>query len=92
MIPLLEDVRGVQSNATFIMILEKDFMSDELEVKRFTEKFKCIIVTGKGFPYITTRIFLRYLVDNLQISVYALVDCDPSGIEIACCYWFDSDE
>ncbi|KAJ7387731.1 endodeoxyribonuclease [Desmophyllum pertusum] len=50
----------------------------------------CIVITGKGFPDVSTRMMVRQLWCTLQIPILALVDADPHGIEILSVYKFGS--
>ena len=47
-----------------------------------------IVITGKGSPDYSTRIFSRMLSRRLKLPVFYLGDCDPYGIEILCTYTF----
>jgi meiotic recombination protein SPO11 len=38
---------------------------------------------GKGYPDLVTLKMIRKLRDRLNLKVFALVDCDPYGVEIA---------
>lgn len=53
---------------------------------RFTERLPCILVTGRGFPDLATRIFVFRLQTALQIPVYGLTDCNPFGLSILLTY------
>ncbi|XP_057441014.1 meiotic recombination protein SPO11-1 isoform X3 [Lotus japonicus] len=57
---------------------------------QFCNANRCIIITGRGYPDIPTRRFLRLLVDNLHLPAYCLVDCDPYGFDILTTYRFGS--
>ncbi|KAL9979927.1 hypothetical protein ACROYT_G008447 [Oculina patagonica] len=50
----------------------------------------CIVITGKGFPDVNTRMMVRRLWCTLQIPILALMDADPHGIEILSVYKFGS--
>lgn len=50
---------------------------------------------GKGYPDLSTRIFLHRLsaastTDNMTIPILALVDLDPDGLSIMCTYKYGS--
>ncbi|KAG9443487.1 hypothetical protein H6P81_014827 [Aristolochia fimbriata] len=57
---------------------------------RFCDRNCCIVLTGRGYPDVATRRFLRLLVENLMLPVYCLVDCDPHGFDILATYRFGS--
>lgn len=79
------------SEAKYILVIEKEATYQRLiDVKLTTKCGPCILITGKGFPDINTRIILRKLSESLQIPVLALVDADPHGMEIMCVYKYGS--
>ena len=49
---------------------------------RFYNKYKCIVITGKGQPDVATRLFLHKIRAQLKIPVLALVDSDPYGLKV----------
>ncbi|KAG8636948.1 hypothetical protein MANES_15G061000v8 [Manihot esculenta] len=57
---------------------------------RFCNANRCIVITGRGYPDIPTRRFLRLLLEKLALPVYCLVDCDPYGFDILTTYCFGS--
>ncbi|KAI4307879.1 hypothetical protein L6164_031008 [Bauhinia variegata] len=57
---------------------------------QFCKTNRCIVITGRGYPDIPTRRFLRLLIENLRLPVYCLVDCDPYGFDILTTYRFGS--
>ena len=47
----------------------------------------CILITGRGYPDVATRCFLKHLSDSFgALPVYALVDCNPDGLQILAQY------
>lgn len=88
------DVSGMcdmTSSATYILVIEKDASFQKLLDDGFLQKsMPCVLVTGKGFPDVNTREFVRRLHVELELPVYALVDADPFGIEILCVYAYGS--
>ncbi|GKB67651.1 hypothetical protein Tco_0929063, partial [Tanacetum coccineum] len=78
-----------ESDAHFILIVEKDTVFQRLETPDFCERYRCILVTAataKGQPNVSTRMFVQSLRRNLQIPVFALVDCNPSVFIIMSAY------
>lgn len=75
-----------ESDAKFILLVEKDAAFQRLSEDRFYNRFPCIIVTGKGQPDVATRQFLRKMREELQIPVLGLVDSDPYGLKILSVY------
>ena len=75
-----------ESDAKFILLVEKDAAFQRLSEDRFYNRFPCIIVTGKGQPDVATRQFLRKMREELRIPVLGLVDSDPYGLKILSVY------
>ncbi|GJU60425.1 DNA topoisomerase 6 subunit A [Tanacetum coccineum] len=70
-------------------LVEKDTVFQRLETPDFCERYRCILVTAataKGQPNVSTRMFVQSLRRNLQIPVFALVDCNPSVFIIMSAY------
>ncbi|KAK8775591.1 hypothetical protein V5799_031065 [Amblyomma americanum] len=90
------DVSGLSaltSSASFILVVEKDASFQKLLDDGFLRAppgCRCLLVTGKGFPDVNTREFVRRLHVELRLPAYALVDADPYGIEILCVYAYGS--
>ncbi|GMJ05026.1 sporulation 11-1 [Hibiscus trionum] len=87
---LVEDVKDIVSVAHYILIVEKESVFQRLANDKFCSKNRCIVITGRGYPDVSTRRFLRLLVDKLCLPVYCLVDCDPYGVDILATYRFGS--
>ena len=77
--PYIDRLSDIQSDAEFILLVEKDAAFMRLAEDRFYNKFPCIILTAKGQPDIATRMFLRRIKQVLKIPVLGLVDSDPYG-------------
>lgn len=56
------------------LVMHYDFM---------IECFVCTIQLGKGYPDLVTLKMIRKLKDALNLKVFAFVDCDAYGVEIA---------
>ncbi|CAN1142874.1 DNA topoisomerase 6 subunit A [Linum perenne] len=80
--PNIDRVGDMQSDALFILLVEKDAAYMRLAEDRFYNRFPCIIVTAKGQPDVATRLFLRKMKIELKLPVLALVDSDPYGLKI----------
>ncbi|XP_061545068.1 meiotic recombination protein SPO11 isoform X1 [Phycodurus eques] len=84
-------IQNIISSAKFILIVEKDATFQRLLQDDFcTKLFPCIMITGKGFPDVNSRLMVRKLWDVLHVPVFTLVDADPHGIEIMCIYKYGS--
>ncbi|XP_071964892.1 meiotic recombination protein SPO11-like [Antedon mediterranea] len=87
----VEGLTNIRSEAKFVLIVEKDATFQKLLDDGLLKRIKsCIIITGKGFPDINTRMMVRKLWDCFHIPIFGLVDADPHGIEILCVYKFGS--
>jgi len=83
----VDKINNIQSDAEFILLVEKEAAYMRLAEDRFYNKYPCIIITGKGQPDVATRLFLRKLRDQLKgIPILALVDSDPYGLKILSVY------
>lgn len=77
--PMLDNIEILESDAEFILVVEKDAAMIRLSEARFWKKYPCIILTAKGAADIATRMFLKNLSKNLNLPVFSLVDSDPYG-------------
>jgi DNA topoisomerase VI subunit A len=82
----IDDVEIVSSDAAFILVVEKDAVASQLAQARWWEAARCIIVCGLGSPSLSTREFVRTLVDTLGIPALICIDADPAGIQVALTY------
>nr|APZ84653.1 initiator of meiotic double stranded breaks SPO11-1 [Zea luxurians] len=86
----IEAIKDVVSVAHYILVVEKETVFQRLANDKFCERNRCIVITGRGYPDIPTRRFLRYLVELLHLPAYCLVDSDPYGFDILATYKFGS--
>lgn len=84
--PNIDRVGNLESDALFILLVEKDAAFMRLAEDRFYNRFPCIIVTAKGQPDVATRLFLKRMKTELKLPVLALVDSDPYGLKILSVY------
>lgn len=77
--PMLDNIEILESDAEFILVLEKDAAMIRLSEDRFWRKYPCIILTAKGAADMATRMFLKRLNKDLNLPVFSLVDSDPYG-------------
>jgi len=77
--PFLDRIEIKESDADFILVVEKDAALIRLSEAKWWEEYPCIILTGKGSADIATRSFLRILVKELNLPAFCLVDSDPYG-------------
>ncbi|OII76546.1 DNA topoisomerase [Cryptosporidium andersoni] len=81
----------VESDAQYIIVIEKASIFQYLMERKISDRFSCILITGKGFPDIATRKLISYLVYKLKITTLYLGDYDPPGINIYLTYVRGSD-
>lgn len=62
--------------------MEKHATHVSLKSENFHIKFKCLIVTGRGYADFATRKFEKRVRSVLEIPAFGLVDCDPHGFNI----------
>ncbi|VVC34577.1 Meiotic recombination, Spo11,Topoisomerase 6 subunit A/Spo11, TOPRIM domain,Spo11/DNA topoisomerase VI [Cinara cedri] len=85
-------IENFESKAKYILIIEKNSSFQKAINEGLLKKNECsfILITGKGYPDINTRLFVKKLSCKLKIQVLALVDANPFGIEIMCVYKYGS--
>nr|XP_017251400.1 PREDICTED: meiotic recombination protein SPO11-1-like isoform X6 [Daucus carota subsp. sativus] len=86
----VEEVKDIMSVAKYILIVEKESVFQRLSNDQFCKKNQCIVITGRGYPDVPTRRFLRLIIEKLCLPTYCLVDCDPYGFDILTTYRFGS--
>ncbi|XP_047341848.1 meiotic recombination protein SPO11-1 isoform X2 [Impatiens glandulifera] len=86
----VEEVKDVVTVADYILVVEKESVFQRLANDEFCNKNRCIVITGRGYPDVPTRRFLRLLTEKLRLPTYCLVDCDPYGFDILTTYKFGS--
>ncbi|XKL60723.1 hypothetical protein PGB90_007780 [Kerria lacca] len=81
----------LRCSAKYVLLIEKDATFQRLLNENILNKLNgSLLVTGKGFPDVNTRILINKLSQNLKIPVLALVDADPFGIAIMSVYRYGS--
>ena len=88
--PMQDHISDLESDAEFILVVEKQAAFLRLAEDKFYEKYPCIILTGSGQPNVATRIFLRRMSHELQLPVMAIMDSDPYGLDILRVYGLGS--
>ncbi|DBA69797.1 TPA: hypothetical protein ACH3X2_012519 [Trebouxia sp. C0005] len=69
-----------QTTAQYILVVEKDAIFQRLVEDGFCNLAPSIMLTAKGMPDLSTRVFLRQLHEAFpQLPVLGLVDWNPSG-------------
>ncbi|MCP4761700.1 MAG: DNA topoisomerase VI, partial [archaeon] len=77
--PMLDNIEIIESDAEFILVLEKDAAMIRLSEARFWQKYPCIILTAKGAADMATRMFLKRLSKDLNLPIFSFVYSDPYG-------------
>lgn len=84
--PYIDKITDIQSDAEFVLLVEKEAAYMRMAEDRFYHKYPCIVITAKGQPDVATRMFLSRLTNELQLPVLGLVDSDPYGLKILSVY------
>ncbi|TXT59341.1 MAG: Type 2 DNA topoisomerase 6 subunit A [Promethearchaeota archaeon] len=77
--PMLDNIEIIESDAEFILVVEKDAAMMRLAEARFWRDYPCIILTAQGVGNVAVRMFLKRLSKELKLPVFSLVDSDPYG-------------
>ena len=77
--PMLDNIEIIESDAEFILVIEKDAAMMRLAESRFWRKYPCILLTAQGVGNVAVRMFLKRLSKELNLPVFSLVDSDPYG-------------
>ncbi|KAI1099572.1 DNA topoisomerase IV, alpha subunit [Jackrogersella minutella] len=91
LIPHAEALHRIDIGETkWVIIIEKEATFRGLAASRYFEASTAgpgILITGKGYPDLVTRQFLHIIHSAFpRIPIHALVDFDPSGIDIMLTY------
>lgn len=80
------------TSAYLVLLVEKYTVFQNLIANDILSKLNgnVIIMTGRGYPDISTRWILHKLCQENHLPIYALVDGDPFGIEIMLIYRYGS--
>mmetsp|Transcript_835 Transcript_835/g.2397 ORF Transcript_835/g.2397 Transcript_835/m.2397 type:complete len:449 (-) Transcript_835:909-2255(-) len=84
--PYIDKIEQIESDAEFILLVEKEAAYMRMAEDRFYQRLPCIVITAKGQPDVATRMFLSRLKSELRIPVLGLVDSDPYGLKILSVY------
>ncbi|KAL4991612.1 Spo11/DNA topoisomerase VI subunit A [Aspergillus falconensis] len=101
LIPRVQDIVDLDiSDTNWILIIEKEAVFRRLARNNFHTQAaagKGILITGKGYPDLATRSFIRKIFQSIPRSnltqvptFYALVDGDPDGMAIMSTYKYGS--
>lgn len=79
-IPISVEHLRFESSAKFVLAIETAGMFQRLAKHNYWRTAECILISMGGVPTRATRRFIRRMSEELDIEVYAFVDCDPYGI------------
>ncbi|XP_070194693.1 meiotic recombination protein SPO11-like isoform X2 [Littorina saxatilis] len=86
-----KDMLYLHTNAQLVIVVEKDATFQKLLTEDFCATFgRVILITGKGYPDVGTRLLVRKIWEQFKMPVFALVDGDPHGIEVMLVYKYGS--
>ncbi|MFX1241738.1 MAG: hypothetical protein ACFFA7_10880 [Promethearchaeota archaeon] len=77
--PMLDEIEIIESDAEFILVIEKMAAMMDLTEVRFWRQYPCILITAQGVGNVATRMFLKRLTKELKLPAFTLVDSDPYG-------------
>ncbi len=76
---LCDQLRIVDVDAEYVLVVEKDAIFQRLNDYEFWKKKNCILITGKGQADRATRRMVRRLNEEWELPVFVLTDADPFG-------------
>jgi len=68
-----------ETKAKFVLVIETGGTFDRLNTEEYWSTANCILVEMGGVPTRACRRFIRRLMEEVRIPVYAFTDCDPYG-------------
>ncbi|XP_067627705.1 meiotic recombination protein W68 [Eurosta solidaginis] len=85
-------INRLETSATFVLVVEKETVFSKLISQKIFENLgmDIILMTGRGYPDLSTRYIINRLSTIHKLPIYALFDADPFGIEILLIYQFGS--
>ncbi len=80
--PMLDQVGNFDSDAEFMLVIEKDAVFQDLAEDKFFNYIPCILITASGQPDMATRLFIKKVYQDLRIPILGFLDADPYGLDI----------
>ncbi|MHA2249125.1 MAG: hypothetical protein ACXAD7_02125 [Candidatus Kariarchaeaceae archaeon] len=80
--PNIDDIDNLQSDAEFVLVVEKDAIFNRLAEDQFYDYVPSVLITAKGQPDMATRMFIKKINDELKLPILAIMDADVYGFEI----------
>lgn len=75
-------LRVAGSRARYLLVVEKHTVFVQLAERDFHREFSTILCTGRGFPDMGTRAFVRFLANELHLTPFSITDWNPAGLQI----------
>jgi len=82
--------RCIQSDARYIVCIEKQGVFDELCQAYMFNCIPCILITAHGVPDMASRALTSRLSRDLQVPVLVIADWNPGAIQVLLAYRFGS--
>ncbi len=79
---MVDQVDDLESDAEFVLVIEKDAVFQRLAEDRFFNYVPCILITASGQPDMATRMFVKRLREELELPILGFMDADPYGLDI----------
>ncbi|XP_076669899.1 meiotic W68 isoform X2 [Andrena cerasifolii] len=76
------NVISIRTTASMVLVVEKDAVFQKLLEDDCIPLLNCILVTGKGYPDVATRMLVKLLSEKMELPTYVVVDADPFGVDI----------
>ncbi|XP_004288765.1 PREDICTED: DNA topoisomerase 6 subunit A-like [Fragaria vesca subsp. vesca] len=91
-VPSVKSISGMDGDdVMFVLVVESYCVYHELVQANFHKTYSCcLIMTGKGMADVKLRLFVKYVMEKLEVPVFYLSDSDPNGIEITTVYKYGS--
>lgn len=75
----IDQVEVLETDAEFILVLEKDAAMLRVLEEKWWRKYPCIALTAGGVGNVATRMFLKKINRELKLPTFCVVDADPYG-------------
>ncbi|MHA2305346.1 MAG: hypothetical protein ACXACU_08115 [Candidatus Hodarchaeales archaeon] len=80
--PMLDQVENFESDAEFVLVIEKDAVFQDLAEDKFFNYLPCVLITASGQPDMATRMFIKRMYEELKLPILGFLDADPYGLDI----------
>ncbi|MFW9991218.1 MAG: hypothetical protein ACFFD4_04085 [Candidatus Odinarchaeota archaeon] len=88
--PMINKIDNMESDAEFVLVIEKDAAFQRLAEDKFFDYVPSIIITASGQPDLATRMFVKKIREDLELPIMGLMDADPYGLDILRVYTIGS--